>query len=70
MCDLREALAKGCLSRLPSYTALFDYLNTAALTPYLKQLIAASSLPLTTVETDFAVDSSASPLTPTRAGTT
>ena len=58
MCDLREALAKGYLSKLPSYTALFDYLNTAALTPYLKQLIAASSLPLTAVETDFAVDSS------------
>lgn len=56
MCDLREAQIKGCLSRLPSYTAMFDYLNMAALTPCLKQLIQASSLPLTAVETEFTVD--------------
>lgn len=58
MSDLRDAKAKGYLSKMPSYNSLFDYLNMASLTPYLKQLIAESSLPLKSIETDFAVDSS------------
>jgi transposase len=58
MSDLRDAKAKGYLSKTPSYNSIFDYLNMASLTPYLKQLIAESSLPLKSIETDFAVDSS------------
>lgn len=58
MCDLRDALAKGYLSRLPSYNSVFDYLQMKSLTQYLIQLIIESSLPLRSVETDFAVDSS------------
>lgn len=57
-CDLKEAHLKGYLSRLPSYNALCDYFQWEVLTPYLKQLIIESSLPLKGVEDDFAVDSS------------
>lgn len=56
--DLREAKAKGYLSKMPSYNSIFDYLKMESLTPYLKQLIAESSAPLKSIETDFAVDSS------------
>lgn len=56
--DLRDAFAKGYLSKLPSYNSLFDYLKMESLTPYLQELIKQSSLPLKSVETDFAVDSS------------
>jgi transposase len=58
MCDLKAALARGYLSRLPSYNSIFDYLQMKSLTPYIIQLIVQSSLPLMSVETDFAVDSS------------
>jgi len=56
--DLREAHAKGFLTRLPHYNSVFRYLESEALTPYLYRLIEISSLPLRSVETDFAVDSS------------
>lgn len=56
--DLRDAHAKGYLSKMPSYNAIFDYLKMESLTPILKDLIAQSSLPLKSVETQFAVDSS------------
>lgn len=56
--DLRDALAKGYITKLPSYNSVFDYFRMASLTPYLKQLITASAQPLTSVESDFAVDSS------------
>lgn len=56
--DLREAKARGYLSKLPHYNSVFRYLESEALTPYLYELIATSALPLKSVETDFAVDSS------------
>lgn len=56
--DLRDAKAKGYLSKMPSYNSIFDYLKMESLTPILKELIAQSSLPLKSIETDFAVDSS------------
>ena len=56
--DLREAHARGYLSKLPHYNSVFRYLESEALTPYLYELIKLSSLPLKSVETDFAVDSS------------
>lgn len=56
--DLSEAKVKGYLSRLPHYNSVFRYLESEALTPYLYELIGTSSLPLKSVETDFAVDSS------------
>jgi transposase len=56
--DLQEAHAKGYLSKAPSYNSVLDYFGYEALTPYLKQLVEVSSLPLKGMEEDFAVDSS------------
>jgi transposase len=56
--DLKAAHARGFLARLPHYNSVFRYLEAEALTPYLHELIKLSSLPLKSVETDFAVDSS------------
>jgi transposase len=56
--DLREAKARGYLSRLPHYNTVFRYLESEALTPYLKELISLSAAPLIPVESDFAVDAS------------
>jgi transposase len=56
--DLREAHLKGYVSKKPSYNSVCDYFQMDILTPYLKHLIVESSLPLKTVEFDFAVDSS------------
>ena len=56
--DLRDAHSKGFLTRAPHYTSISRYLENPTLTPFLKQLIEISSLPLQTVESDFAVDSS------------
>lgn len=58
MTDLKDAHGKGYLSELPSYNSMFDYFNSEMLTPYLQMLIEESSLPLSTIEKDFAVDSS------------
>jgi uncharacterized Zn finger protein len=56
--DLREAKARGYLSRLPHYNSVFRYLESEALTPYLYELIKLSAQPLVPVEEKFAVDSS------------
>lgn len=56
--DLRDAHAKGFMSRAPHYNSISRYFENPSLTPFLKQLIEVSSLPLQAVEKDFAVDSS------------
>jgi hypothetical protein len=56
--DLQEAKRRGFLSKMPSYNSVFRYLESEALTPYLYELIATSAMPLKSVESDFAVDSS------------
>jgi transposase len=56
--DVREAKARGYLSKSPHYNSVFRYLESEAITPYLYELIATSALPLKSVERDFAVDSS------------
>lgn len=58
MSDLRAAHAKGYISKVPHFNSISNYLENEALTPYLKMLIEESSLPLQTVESSFAVDSS------------
>ena len=58
MTDFRDAQAKGQLDKPPSFTSTFRYLENPDLTPLLKSLIEQSALPLRSVETDFAVDSS------------
>jgi transposase len=56
--DIADALAKGFISRAPHYTSVSRYLEDPALTPLLHAMIAQSSLPLRSVDSDFAVDSS------------
>jgi transposase len=58
MSDLSDAHGKGFISKLPCYNSVFNYFEDETLTPYLKMLIEESSLPLTAIESDFAVDSS------------
>jgi transposase len=56
--DLKDAHGKGYLSALPSYNTIFRYFESETLTPYLQMLIEESSLPLASIEQDFAADSS------------
>ncbi|HEY0322442.1 MAG TPA: transposase [Pyrinomonadaceae bacterium] len=58
MTDLKDAHGKGYISQLPCYNSIFNYFESETLTPYLQMLIEESSLPLSAIETDFAVDSS------------
>lgn len=58
MTDLKDAYARRYLARLPHYNSIIGYLEKEELTPYLKQLIELSSLPLKSIEKDFAVDAS------------
>ncbi|HYP00842.1 MAG TPA: transposase, partial [Pyrinomonadaceae bacterium] len=55
--DLMEAKRRGYLSTVPTYSAVFRYFESEELTPILKQLIIESSLPLKSVEENFAADS-------------
>ena len=56
--DLRAAHQAGAIGNLPCFNSVTVYMRNPALTPVLKSLIVASSLPLKAIETDFAVDSS------------
>lgn len=58
MSDLRESHKRGMISRVPHYNTIFDYLEDDGLTPILLDLIKQSSLPLASVEVNFAVDAS------------
>jgi hypothetical protein len=58
MCDLRDAQGKGYITKTPHYNSIFNYLEDEKLGDYLKMMIVESSLPLQTIERDFAVDSS------------
>jgi len=58
MTDLRDAQSKGFITKTPHYNSIFNYLENPGMTPILKALITQSSLPLKSVEVDFAVDSS------------
>src|SRR3984893_16613424 len=58
MSDLRHATHNGYMSRLPHFNSIFNYLENPELTPILRAMITETSLPLATVESDFAADSS------------
>jgi transposase len=58
MTDLKEEYIRGRISKLPSYNSVNHYLDMPELAPYLQALITRSSLPLKSVESAFAVDSS------------
>ncbi len=55
--DLRDANEKGHISKVPHFNSIFNYLENPALTPILQKLIAVTSLPMQSIETDFACDS-------------
>jgi hypothetical protein len=58
MSDLRDAVHKGYLSRLPHFNSISNYLENPELTPILRAMVTETSLPLAGVESDFAADSS------------
>lgn len=58
MSNLRSAHSRGYISKVPHFNSISTYLEKAELTPVLRALIVQSSLPLRSIETDFAVDSS------------
>jgi transposase len=57
-CDLKDAHERGYLSRPLHHNKVNCFLCDLALTPILRQMVVGSALPLRTVETEFAVDSS------------
>ena len=57
-CDLQDACQKGYIEKTPHFNTIFKYLDMPGMTAVLKQLVVESSLPLRSVESDFAVDSS------------
>ena len=58
MSDLKEAQEKSFVVNAPCFASIGHFMQDEELTPILKSLIALSSLPLKTVETKFAIDSS------------
>ncbi len=57
MSDFRESEVKGLMTKAPSFTSTFRYLENPELTPIFKALIEESSKPLKAIESNFAVDS-------------
>ncbi len=58
MSDLREAHRRGYITKVPHFNSISNYLDNPELTPLLQGCITKTSLPLQSIETDFAVDSS------------
>ena len=58
MSDLKDAYVRRYISKFPCFNSVSNYLENDSLTPYLQWMIVQSALPLKSVETDFAVDSS------------
>lgn len=58
MSDLREAHRRGYISKVPHFNSISNYLEKPELTSILQDFIVQTSLPLRSVETDFAADSS------------
>jgi transposase len=57
MSDLNAATEQGLITRTPHYNSIFNVLDRETLTPILLDLITRSALPLKSLETQFAVDS-------------
>ena len=56
--DLRDAHARGLITRMPHFNSVSGYLSKPELTPILSALIRAAALPLKDIESSFAVDAS------------
>lgn len=57
-CDLKDAYERGYVSRPIHYNVVNSAMESESLTPVLQTLITRSAIPLTPVESTFAVDSS------------
>ena len=57
MTDLRDLAAKGYIDRAPHYNSVFNAFENHDLRPILHRMIGESAAPLSTLETDVAVDS-------------
>lgn len=68
--DLRDAYAKGFVNSTPHFNSVNNYLADSDITPILGNLITISSLPLKSVEHDFAIDSSGFSTSPLSDGST
>ncbi|MEM6428160.1 MAG: transposase [Deinococcota bacterium] len=55
--DLEEARGKGYITKTPHFNSLYNYFDKPSITPLLHELITVTALPLKSIETDFAVDS-------------
>jgi len=58
MCDLKDAKERGYLNRMPHYNSIFAVMEDDAVTPILTKMIEVTALPMKSVETSFACDSS------------
>lgn len=56
--DLVATNEKGYITQIPHFNSIYNYFDKPELTPLLHELITTTALPLKTIETDFAVDSS------------
>ena len=58
MTYLREAKEDGHIGKAPSFASVGHFMQRKDVTPVLMELVEKSSLPLRSVETQFAMDSS------------
>jgi transposase len=56
--DMKFAKEKGYIDRIPHFNSVFNYLKDEDIAHILHNLITKTSLPLKSIESDFAVDSS------------
>jgi len=56
--DMKLAMEQGYINKVPYYSSVARYMENPELTPIIKELTTISSLPLTSIETDFTIDSS------------
>jgi len=56
--DLIQAKNRGVISNVPHFNTLLNYFSYQSVTPLLVKLVIMTSLPLKSIEVDFAVDSS------------
>jgi len=56
--DMKTAQEREHIDKVPTYVSVAHYMENPDLTPIIKELITVTSLPLTSIETDFTIDSS------------
>ena len=56
--DAETAKERGYIVKVPTYMSVAHYMENPDVTPVIKEFITVTSLPLTSIETDFTIDSS------------